>query len=92
MHIDNIRQHASKAAYRDAVAGVINIAYIWVNVKGYEEGLAWADRLGQLVQEYQKLYADDKSYIDKQWARYLIFHATSLEGVGRHDEAERAYK
>jgi len=92
LHIDHIRQNTSKTAYRDAMAGIINIAYIWNYVKGYEEGLTWTERMGDLVKEYKTLYADDKNYIDKQWARYKIFHATSLEGVGRHDEAEIAYE
>ena len=91
LHIDRIRQNASKTAYRDAMAGIINIAYIWNYVKGYEEGLLWTERMGDLVKEYKELYSDDKDYVDKQWARYKIFSATSLEGVGRHDEAERAY-
>ena len=92
MHLDYIKQKTSKTAYRDAMAGINNIAYIWIFTKGYENGLLWTERLGQLVEEYQKLYADDKNYIDKQWARYKIFHATSLEGLGRHDEAEKAYE
>jgi hypothetical protein len=33
MHIDNIRQKASKTAYRDAMAGIVNIAYIWIYKK-----------------------------------------------------------
>ncbi len=92
MHIDNIQQKGSKAAYRDAVAGIINVAYIWIYVKGYEEGMVWTERLGGLVREYMELYPDDQSYIDKQWARYKIFSAISLEGVGRHGEAEMAYQ
>ena len=92
LHIDHIRQNTSKTAYRDAMAGIINIAYIWNYVKGYEEGLTWTERMGDLVKEYKELYSDDKDYVDKQWARFLIFRATSLEGVGRHDEAESEYE
>jgi len=92
MHIDHIQKDASKTAYRDALAGIINIAYILIYVKGYEKGLVWTERMGDLIKAYRELYADDKNYIDKQWARYLIFSATSLEGVGRHDEAENAYE
>ena len=91
MHIDNIKQKESKTAYRAAMAGIINIAYIWNYVKGYEQGLSWTDRMGDLMKAYKTQYADDKDFIDKEWARYLIFHATSLEGIGRHDEAEKAY-
>ena len=92
MHMDNIRKKASKAAYRDAVAGIINIAYVWVYAEGYEKGLFWTERLGDLVKEYRQKYPDDTNYIDKQWARYKIFQAISLEGLGRHDEAEESYQ
>ncbi len=92
MHIDNIQKKASKAAYRDAVAGIINIAYVWVYAEGYEKGLFWTERLGDMVKEYRQKYPDDTSYIDKQWARYKIFQAISLEGLGRHDEAEESYQ
>ena len=91
MHIDNIRRKESKTSYRDAVAGIINVAYIWLNVKGYEKGLFWTDRLGNLVQEYRQHFPDDNSYTSKQWARYKIFHAIALEGMGRHAEAESEY-
>jgi len=91
MHIDNIRRKESKTSYRDAVAGIINVAYIWLNVKGYEKGLFWTDRLGNLVQEYRQHFPNDNSYTSKQWARYKIFHAIALEGVGRHAEAESEY-
>ena len=91
MHIDNIRRKESKTSYRDAVAGIINVAYIWLNVKGYEKGLFWTDRLGNLVQEYRQHFPDENSYTSKQWARYKIFHAIALEGMGRHAEAESEY-
>lgn len=92
MHKDNIQQKGSKAAYRNAVAGIINIAYVWVYAEGYEKGLFWTERLGDLVKEYRQKYPDDTSYIDKQWARYKIFQAISLEGLGRQDEAGRSYQ
>ncbi len=92
MHIDNIQKKGSKSAYRDAVAGLINIAYIWVLVNGYEEGIFWSERLMNLVEKYKEMFPDDQDYIDKQWARSKIFHAISLEGAGRHDEAENAYR
>ncbi len=92
MHMDNIQKKASKAAYRDAVAGIINIAYVWVYAEGYEKGLFWTERLGDLVKEYRQKYPDDTNYIDKQWARYKVFQAISLEGLGRHAEAEDSYR
>ena len=92
MHIDNIQKKDTKTAYRDAVAGINNIAYIWVYVKGYEQGLFWTNRLENLLQEYKEKFSDDKNYIDKQWARYKLYHAAALEGVGQHKEAENEYR
>ena len=92
MHIDNIQKKDTKTAYRDAVAGINNIAYIWVYVKGYEQGLFWTNRLENLLQEYKEKFSDDKNYIDKQWARYKLYNAAALEGVGQHKEAENEYR
>ena len=91
MHLDNIQKKYTKTAYRDAVAGINNIAYIWVYVKGYEQGLFWTNRLQKLLQEYKVQFPDDEAYIDKQWARCKLFLALSLEGSGRHEEAETAF-
>ncbi len=92
MHKDRIKQKQSKTAYRDAVAGIINIAYITVYTKGYDKGIFWTDRMSNLLKEYQKLFPKDEEYIDKQWARYYIFRATALEGLGHHNKAEKAYQ
>lgn len=91
LHIDNIGRSQSQEAYHDAVAGFINIAYGWLSEKQYALGLIWAERVGTLVEEYRARYADDKAYIDKQWARYKIFSAVGLEGLGRMKEAAEAY-
>ena len=91
MHLDNIRQKRTKDAYHDAVVGLINITY-GMSVEGmYEEGVAWAERMGQIVADYKTHFPDDEKYADKQWARYKIYHAINLEGLGRHEEAAREY-
>ena len=92
MHMDNIRRKESSTSYRDALAGINNVAYIWINVEGYERALYWTRRLGDLIQEYKQRFPADKSYFDKQWARYKLYHAAALEGVGSHEEAENEYR
>ena len=91
-HQANIQHKLSKNAYRDAIVGIINVSYIWSYLKEYEQGLFWTSRLGLLIMEYKTVYPDDKEYIDKQWARFKIFEAISLEGQGRHEEAESSYQ
>ena len=71
MHIDNIQKKGSKSAYRDAVAGLINIAYIWVLVNGYEEGIFWSERLMNLVEKYKEMFPDKYPYLmDGQAGRW----------------------
>ena len=90
-HLDNIRQKGNKDAYHDAVVGLINISYGMSAEDMYEEGLVWTERMGQIVAEYKARFPNDEKYIDKQWARYKIYHAIVLEGLGRHEEAAREY-
>lgn len=90
-HIDNISKNPSKESYRDAVVGIINIAYGWLSVKQYSLGLLWAERFEKLIEEYRQLYEDDEAYIDKQWARYHIFSAIGLEGSGQQKKAAEAF-
>ena len=90
-HLDNIRQKGTRDAYHDAVVGLINISY-GMSVEGmYEEGLVWTERMGQIVADYKARFPDDEKYTDKQWARYKIYHAINLEGLGQHEEAAREY-
>ena len=91
MHLDNIVRNGTKDAYRDAVAGLINIAYGWIKEEKYEPALVWTDRFGQIVNDYRTRFQGDETYVDKQWARHLIFRATALAGTGRSREAAKAY-
>ena len=91
MHLDNIRQKATKKAYHDAIAGLANISYGGAIEGNYESGALWAERLEQLVADYRDHFPDDKQYFDKQWSRCKIFHAITLEGLGRHEEAASEY-
>ena len=91
LHIELIKANPSKEAYRDAVVGFINIAYGWLSEKRYAQGLVWTERFGTLIEDYKQRFDDDMAYIDKQWARYKIFSAIGLEGVGKMDEAAEAF-
>lgn len=90
-HKSQIAQTASRESYRNAAVGFINIAYGWLSVKKYHQGLVWTERLGELIKDYKKLYPEDEAYIDKQWARHIIFSAIALEGIGQMSRATKAF-
>ena len=92
MHLRNIKNKGTKEAYRDAIAGLENIAYGWVSERNYQQGLRWSERVGKLVSDYRNLFPSDVDYIDKQWSRFKIYRAIILEIMGLHEEAARDYR
>ena len=92
MHLRNIKNKGTREAYRDAIAGLENIAYGWVSERNYQQGLRWSERVGKLVSDYRNLFPSDVDYIDKQWSRFKIYRAIILEIMGLHEEAARDYR
>ena len=91
-HLDNIRRTPNAISYRDAFVGVINICYNFLEIQDYQKALYWTDRYEKLLNEYDKLPDARPDYADKQRARYYIYQATALEGVGRKGEAALLYQ
>ena len=91
-HLSLIQRHPYATTYRDAIIGVINICYTLMEVEDYEKATVWLDRLAELISKYEKQEDAKPDYAEKQWARYYIYLARALEGLGRKDEATEAYK
>ena len=91
-HIDNIETNPNAIAYRDAIVGVINICYNFLEIHDYKKAMYWIDRYDKLLEAYDKLPDARPDYADKQRARYYVYRATALEGVGRKDEAAKLYE
>ena len=91
-HLDNMEKNPNAIAYRDAFVGVINICYNFLEIHDYQKAMYWIDRYGKLLDAYDKLPDARSDYADKQRARYYIYRATALEGVGRKAEAAKVYE
>lgn len=91
-HMKNIEEHRSDEAYKNAIAGVVNIAYNCNETQSYREAILWIDRYGELIRQYEQRNAADATYIDRQWARYDIYRAIALDGLGQKDEAAKVYE
>ncbi|MBQ9355820.1 MAG: SpoIIE family protein phosphatase [Prevotella sp.] len=90
-HTAAIEGKPSEEAYKNAIAGVINIAYNYNSIGQYDKSLTWCDRYGELIMRYENYIASTNNYADKQWARRDIYRAIALEGLGRQDEAVQVY-
>ena len=101
LHRNNIDHNRTKSAYHDAVAGLINITYCIILISDirsdnaattrYDRARPWVERLGDVLKEYHELFPDDSVYLDRQMARYNIYRAITLEGIGLHTQATAHY-
>jgi serine phosphatase RsbU (regulator of sigma subunit) len=87
-----MEKNPNAIAYRDAFVGVINICYNFLEIHDYKKAMYWIDRFGKLLEAYDKLPDARLEYADKQRARYYVYRATALEGVGRKAEAAKIYE
>lgn len=90
-HSQDIEVKHSDEAYKDAFAGVINIVHAFNVTQHFDDALKWNERYGKFITEYEQRQDATANYIDKQWARYDIYQAIALAGLGRNEEAEEAY-
>ena len=90
-HLKNINEHRSDVAYKNAIAGVVNIAFNYNETQEYREALVWIDRYAELIRQYEQRNDADPAYVDRQWARYDIYRAIALDGQGKKEEATKVY-
>lgn len=88
-HINNIRKHPYAISYRDAIVGVINISYNYLEAADYENARLWLERMKQLIDGYEKQADARPDYTEKQRARYNIYLARALEGWGARTKPPR---
>lgn len=91
-HLENIEKNHTDEAYKNAFAGLINIAYACNYTKNYNAALNWISKFGELLGEYEQRPSTDGDYIDKQVARFDIYKAIALVGLDRKDEAAKVYE
>jgi signal transduction histidine kinase len=59
--------------------------------KRFTEAFYWTSHLEELLSQYQQLADAEQTFFDKQEARLNFYRATTLEGLGQHAEATKAY-
>jgi hypothetical protein len=91
-HLENIQKTHSDEAYKNAIAGLINIAYACNTIKDYAHAQKWIGRFGELLSEYEQRPDANPSYVDKQVARFNIYKAVALVGLEQPEEAAKVYE
>ena len=91
-HKENIETFHNDVVYKDGITGLINITYNYIYAKKWQEALTWTTRFGQILSEYEQRPDADADFIDRQLARYDIYQALALLGLGQTEEAAKAYE
>ena len=91
-HLENIEKNRTDEAYKNAIAGLINIAATCNATKHYQAALKWIGHFGELLSEYEQRPSSAKDYLDKQLARFDIYQARALLGLGKSEEASKVYE
>lgn len=90
-HLDNVKKNRTDEAYKDAIAGLINMAYVCNFTGNYRDAIKWNAHFGEMISEYEQRPGVSADYIDKQQARYNLYQAQALGGMGQGDEAIKAF-
>ena len=90
-HLDNVKKNRTDEAYKSAFAGLINIAYACNYTGQYRDALKWNGHLSEMLSEYEQRPGINPDYVDKQQARYNLYQAQALEGLGKTEEAAKAF-
>lgn len=91
-HLENIKKKHNDASYKDAIAGLVNVAHYCVKAKKYQEALYYTRYFGELLGEYEMRPDVDAGYIDRQLGRYDIYKAQAQKGLGMDEEAAETYE
>ena len=92
LHLDLIQRHPYFVYYRDAIVGLGIICNTYLDIHKYDKAFIWIERIAELIPGYEKVPDGRPGYAERQWSRYYINSAIALEGLGRKDEAAKAYQ
>lgn len=87
-HRANIERKHTDEAYKDAIAGLVNIAFYCVKAGKPRAALLYTSSFGELLMEYESRPGVDQHYVDRQAGRYTIYKAWALQRLGRAKEAK----
>ena len=91
-HLDFIEKSHTDETYKNAIAGLINMAFACNESEHYQDALTWTKHFGELIGDYEQRNDADRQYVDKQVARFAIYQAIALQGLNMGEEAEKVYQ
>jgi len=78
--------------FQEAVIGTVYTSMAYINTRRYAESIYWIDRTEMLLGKYRQKPDARREYFDEYQGRIEIMRAVALQGLGKTEEAARAYQ
>ena len=78
--------------FQEAVIGTVYTSMAYINMRRYAESIYWIDRTEMLLGMYRQKPDARSEYFDEYQGRIEIMRAVALQGLGKQEEAAKAYQ
>ena len=78
--------------FQEAVVGTVYTSMAYINTRRYEESIYWIDRTEMLLNNYRTRSDARVEYFDEYQGRIEIMRAVAQQGLGKSNEASKAYE
>ena len=78
--------------FQEAVIGTVYTSMAYINTRRYEESIYWIDRTEMLLNNYRTRSDARVEYFDEYQGRIEIMRAVAQQGLGKTNEASKAYE
>ena len=78
--------------FQEAVIGTVYTSMAYINTRRYEESIYWIDRTEMLLNNYRTRPDARVEYFDEYQGRIEIMRAVAQQGLGKTNEASKAYE
>lgn len=91
-YVNRWKSDTTSRGFQEAVVGTVYTSMAYINTRRYEESIYWIDRTEMLLNKYRERSDARVEYFDEYQGRIEIMRAVAQQGLGKSDEAKKAYK
>ena len=91
-YVNRWQTDSTGRGFQEAVVGTVYTSMAYINTRKYDEAIYWIDRTEMLLKKYGQRPDARTEYFDEYQGRIEIMRAVAREGLGKEEEAAKAYQ
>ena len=91
-YVNRWQTDSTGRGFQEAVVGTVYTSMAYINTRKYDEAIYWIDRTEMLLKKYEQKPDARTEYFDEYQGRIEIMRAVAREGLGKEEEAAKAYQ